>query len=463
MADFIVTPSYQTTLDNNNASIPATPVAVGEVITVVANSGFRFFSKFGRSSVYLMVQDPSTGFTEEAYFTLNGDGSKATYTWTGSGFGLSVKTEVAPIVGWPFTEDEYFKVSNNNAVLKFQGLPVEVDDVISWGSELTFHAVDGWEFYNTPNPAADSPQSSVYFSKQNNMGETSVLSAEVSEDYKTATVTLEDPSVYGLSTWGLTVLTNQVVESVTGKNNVYLFNIDKLGDLNAVRFVGQGSDVFDYGQFILNILELPFPIDEALILEPEAVVLGNLKTSVEAPKITTDIITLDLGLISVPNVENNLLDYANTITVLNLPWADSFAVETKYVIGESIGVIYNIDCYSGIATIHITSTKVNGIILTRTVDLGLNIPYMGGKTIGTENFNIQLGGDNGVRIPYINVLRSKAILPDGFFSVPIVDEGLISSVTGFLTVDDVDLSSGATRNEKREIINQLRNGVIVNA
>lgn len=462
MSDFNLEPYEILNLAENKASIPVLPVTVGENIVVVADAGFRFFEPWGgATSVYIVSQNPMTGGMEEQYFSLSEDGKTATLQWLGSGYGLTVETEPAPIDGWIYTQSDYNEMTNNNAVLTVQGLPVEVEGVIPWGSEVVAVADSGWKFYKTPQY---DHENSIYFRGQVlATGGYEYLNFELSEDGANATATLVKPEAYGVMSWGISVLSEQATESVTGKNNVYLFDVEKLGELNSVRFKTVSGEVVDYGQFILNVLELPFNIEPNLILDPEAVILGDYTTEINAPKVNRDVITLDLGSVEVPKTKNNLLDFANTVSVLNLPWIEPFTLENKYVIGETVAVKYEIEVYSGLSTVFVSSSKTGEIIVIKKVDLGLNIPYMGGRASGVQNFNISLGGDNGLRTPFINILRNKAILENGFFTIPIIDETKLSEVQGFAKIEEVVLKSRATRSERNEIISILESGVVFNA
>ena len=102
------------------------------------------------------------------------------------------------------------------------------------------------------------------------------------------------------------------------------------------------------------------------------------------------------------------------------------------------------------------------MIITKQVDLGIDIPFINavtGKTV--NNNNIDLGGDNGVLIPYIEIMRNDAILANGFFTVPVVDESLISGQTGYIKIDNIELETSALGNEKAQIISLLNSGVII--
>ena len=74
---------------------------------------------------------------------------------------------------------------------------------------------------------------------------------------------------------------------------------------------------------------------------------------------------------------------------------------------------------------------------------------------------MSLGGDNHVKTPYIEIIQNMPILGNGFFTAPIVDENSLNGYNGFAKVDDINLVSKATSNEKGTILNILKSGVII--
>ena len=123
---------------------------------------------------------------------------------------------------------------------------------------------------------------------------------------------------------------------------------------------------------------------------------------------------------------------------------------------------YLIDCYTGKATINIKSTKIGGAVIDqKIVSLGINIPYAQFTGGDVTNYNIEVGGDNRIKIPFIEIVRSDAPLKDGLFSAVIVDEKILNTQTGFITVDNIDLVSKAIKSEKDELISILKGGVII--
>ena len=114
------------------------------------------------------------------------------------------------------------------------------------------------------------------------------------------------------------------------------------------------------------------------------------------------------------------------------------------------------------ATINIKSTKIGGAVIDqKIVSLGINIPYAQFTGGDVTNSNIEVGGDNRIKVPFIEIVRSDAPLKDGLFSAVIVDEKILNTQTGFITVDNIDLVSKAIKSEKDELISILNGGVII--
>ena len=165
-----------------------------------------------------------------------------------------------------------------------------------------------------------------------------------------------------------------------------------------------GSDTpYDYGQYILSVLQFPFDIPDNIIGGSSAIQLADKTLTANGDQLLDDVIKVDLGTITVPNTHNNLLDFAGTQAIIHLPHAPSIVLELEYVIGQTLGIYYLLDCYTGTATINITSTKLEGVISSTQVDIGVRIPYMANSYSEPENTGVEAGGNNGVKIPYIEL------------------------------------------------------------
>lgn len=282
----------------------------------------------------------------------------------------------------------------------------------------------------------------------------------LSGDSKSATFT----TVTGIQYSTPTVETVMETKEVKGLNAVYELTPDLLRTFTAKRFVGfNGQNEIDYGRYILGLIELPFKVPSQYVKGKQNIQLGGYDTGVDADLLSIDKITLDLGEITIPLKFNNSLDFQNVTGVLYLPYSPPITIEPKYFVGQKIGVEYIINMYNGECIINIYSTKTNGIIIRQNIDLNIAIPFAQIETNPTINSpsNIKIGGFNGLKQPYIEVLRNDAMLSNGFFTIPVLDEKPLQGETGFLKIDEIKLNVNAHDNECENIISLLTKGVII--
>ena len=250
-----------------------------------------------------------------------------------------------------------------------------------------------------------------------------------------------------------------------GVNDVFLIDDGTMrGVINANFNLGNGQTTTDYGQYLLGLIELPFVVDPEFIKYVKSPIkLASYDTGFKGSLLKNDVLKVNLGDIITPKTKNNFLDFANKTTLLHLPYSEPILLETQYVIGETISIEYQINLYSGLAVINISSSKIDGVIVTRNVDLNVAIPFGSVTSQPSKNDprNVNLGGDNGVKTAYIEMLSNDAILENGFYTIPIIDETVINNCDGFVKVDEINLVSKATANEKNMIVGLLSRGVIV--
>lgn len=457
-----------------------TTVNSGEVIKLEVEPPLVFSSSAwvndaGRA---LLVAGGQFGSTYTG-FSIDGDfNSVATFTMTSASFNSidALPTIVQGELLATLRQGEIDALDNSGVTLKINGVEAVLGSEIRVDDELIATAEEGRKFINvtiTENvaePILDVPSFYFFFSSQ--FGSGVYLTFEANEDETIVNATVTEPS-FEVVNFTLTSQTEQA-DTIVGTNNVYLIDEDKLADINRERFktVIEGGDgspgtgtevVYDYGQFILSLLSLPFTIPEEYIALPEAITLANLETNVTADKITADLIKIELGEIEVVGSNENMLDYLNTVALIHLPRIEPFAIELEYVIDQVISVEYLIDCYTGRATVNIYSSKVDSAIITKQVDIGVSIPFANtNQNASVNNSNIEVGGENFVTNPFIEIVRNDAILSDGFFTIPIVDESNLSEVSGFIQVQNIDLKTNAVNQEKQQIVSILSSGVIIN-
>ena len=252
--------------------------------------------------------------------------------------------------------------------------------------------------------------------------------------------------------------------TTTASNNVYLIDNDKLKSVVAERFVSVGDQTVDNGQYILGVKKIPFNIDPSIIREEAAIKLGNTTLTTKGEVIANDRVIFDLGEVHVSSTHNNLLDWVNTKAYLHLPFSQQQEIDLEYVLDCTIKVKYFWDAYTGNVIINVFSEKqgVETVISSDSVDIGVDVPFMGGYlNAPVENANIDLGGDNTERNVYIELIKDEAILTDKFFTIPVVDESILSGYNGYCEVEKIDLNSTGIKSEKEELLSILKNGVII--
>lgn len=253
-------------------------------------------------------------------------------------------------------------------------------------------------------------------------------------------------------------------------NEVYHVTAEIMENVNKQRFRLEDSgdaespsiETVDYGKNILSLISIPFQIDPAYTLQEEAVKLGNITISQRAPKLSSDTIQIDLGSITVPAADSSL-DYIGVDALLYLPYSNPVSLDLEYVLGATVKVSYLVDVYSGKCTVQIDSSAVDGVLETSSVNMGWNIPFMNIVNRDADNQGAALGGDNGILQARIDLVKADKILANGFFTIPALDEGVLSAAKGYIEVDNVELKTTATGKERGMIENLLTNGVIINA
>ena len=332
--------------------------------------------------------------------------------------------------------------------------PITAGTELNRGNEVYYIADDGFEF-----DLVGSDKASIYARSPMGGVESCYYDFEnPSRAYRTVGYSYSKIS-------SVTLIESYADVDTKGVNDVFIITDSTMrGVINANFNLNDGQTTKDYGQYLLGLIDLPFTIPPDLIkFVDQKIKLASYDTGFKGDLLKVDVLRIDLGSITTPTIKDNFLDYANKTTVLHLPYSEPIALENQYVIGETISIEYQVNLYDGKAIINISSSKIDGVIATRNVDLNLAIPF-GSVTSQPSNNdprNINLGGDNGVKTPYIEMLSNDAILENGFFTIPIVDETVINNCSGFIKVDEINLVSKATSSEKNMIVNMLSRGVIV--
>ena len=452
------------------AAVVGSVINYGDVVRFDALPGKEFYMYAldrlkNIPSAYFAGRTGSGGVYQTENFTLsenklsvNGVLNKPS---SGTFNSIVVKTNAVVLpADYVITQDDITKLNDSGVVLKVNDVVAIVGTKIRVGDNLIATAGNGLEFYEiVVSPFVK--YSSIYFSGRSGSGQVINLGFTLSSDKKTASLVFNKP--YTNWTASSVISLTKQVTSVIGSNNVYSINDKQLKEVNNKRFVLQGNPptLLDYGQYILSVLQLPFKLPDEYLLAPEKIRLANVSIDVNGVVVNTDNITIDLGEIFTPNDNNNFIDYYNTTALLHLPRINPINISLEYVIGKTINIKYSVDCYTGLATVNIKSNDSDLNISMEKVDIGINLPMANtitGQTV--DNSNISVGGDNGVVTPFIEIIRNEVLLKDGFFTIPIIDESILTGLSGYVRIEDVNLVGNTMLNEKESIISKLKSGVI---
>ena len=251
-----------------------------------------------------------------------------------------------------------------------------------------------------------------------------------------------------------------------GVNNIYLLDATTAREVMSKRFtmMTANGSFTDKAEAIIGLINIPFAIDSKYKLPLTNVKLANFDTGLQGIELNTDTLIIDMGFINVPHINNDLTDYESVEVVLNLPYTNSIKLDKADVVGYKISVEYWVNVYNGSCVINIYSSKNNGMIDTKKIDLGVTVPFnkMEGSTPTNSKFNdVDSSGYNGIVSPYIEVKTYDIILKNGVFTNPIIDEKVLTGEKGFIEVENIELTVNAMLQEKSEILNLLRQGVII--
>lgn len=249
----------------------------------------------------------------------------------------------------------------------------------------------------------------------------------------------------------------------TTLNRIYEISVDTLKAISNERFLFKtGNPDFpienDLGIFILNVLEIPFKIDDKYRKGLEPITLGLYEIKTKGVVINSDEISFDLGTITVPQKFNNSFDYQNTDVRLNLPYVDSIILDSEYVVGYEIKVTYLLDVYSGKVDINIFSSKTNKNIYSSQFSLGRTIPFITRERQVQGDISNSKGLSNGINRAFIEVARN---VPIGNVDRDIEVTGKLLDVKGYVKINDIRMETTATSDEKDLIKQRIREGVII--
>ena len=233
--------------------------------------------------------------------------------------------------------------------------------------------------------------------------------------------------------------------------------------------------------------------------------LGYVPTGVSCPEVTNQYVNVNCGSVRVPELFGDARDYANTDISIYLPMIGFRQLKTEDAMGSVVGVDYRVDVFTGtvLATVTITKSGVNQVFYTYEGNCAVNLPLTGadksrqvatavgaigamvtGSPLmalgsataiagGSARAQIQRSGNftgnagaMGCKKPYIIVSSDVPYDAVGYnaqYGYPANLTVMLGTCHGYVKVKEVhaDTISNATEQEKRDIENQLKQGIII--
>ena len=258
-----------------------------------------------------------------------------------------------------------------------------------------------------------------------------------------------------------------VVNEDFGFCNVYNPTLTELAEVSKKRFYrgsGQETSYVDLSQFIYRVyktyLEIPVADDR------ETVKLANYDTQVLSDVVAETPIDVDCGTVTLNEVFENVIDYSPFTTLdIYLPFIGIQRLDIDVVRNKAIHLVYTFDVLSAKCLAKLMYN--NNILYQFAGSIADDIPYVATNT-GDYNSNvIQTTTESaltlGKNYPYYIITQNVGIEPDeDIDGVAQYDSVQLSTLTGLVQVNNINLSTTATEEEKAEIEMLLKAGVFIN-
>lgn len=258
-----------------------------------------------------------------------------------------------------------------------------------------------------------------------------------------------------------------VVNDDFGFCNVYNPTLTELAEVSKKRFYqgsGQTTSYVDMSQFIYRVyktyLEIPVADDR------ETVKLANYDTQVLSDVVAETPIDVDCGTVTLNEVFENVIDYSPFTTLdIYLPFIGIQRLDIDVVRNKAIHLVYTFDVLSAkcLAKLYYN----NEILYQFAGSIADDIPYVATNT-GDYNSNvIQTTTESaltlGKNYPYYIITQNVGIKPDeDIDGVAQYESVQLSTLTGLVQVNNINLATTATEEEKTEIEMLLKQGVFIN-
>ena len=246
----------------------------------------------------------------------------------------------------------------------------------------------------------------------------------------------------------------------TGTNVIRLYEVDdetldKISKKDITVFQNEAPQRYDFQAFINQLYKLPFAIPESYLTTTNQIITGYFTVDVPAYKINEQNYSLKIGSITVPTT--NGFDYNIKDISLILPWLPTVKLSSSDILGKTINIVYNLSFLDGTTTVVIKSD--NTVVESFQNNISQNLELFNIYS-NRENGSLNSTLQNDLRQAYIKINYYKPV--DNLISYPTNEHGTLKDYHGFTKVKNVILSKSINADIDDLIINQLKQGVIIN-
>lgn len=222
----------------------------------------------------------------------------------------------------------------------------------------------------------------------------------------------------------------------------------------------QGTTI-DLSKYIIKVYKtyIDFEVDK----NPSDVILGSIDSNVLSDVILKHPV-IDCGTVTLTEEQENVLDYSPFAKLeIYLPFIGTKELDIDVIRGKEIQLIYKVNVMSGKC---LAVLQYNDIPLYQfDGTIGEDIPF----ATNTESVDfgaIRAGSDNplsmGTNYAYYILTTNKGYAPDkNIDGLAQYESGVIGDYTGYVRINNVELETSATEDEKKKIENLLKVGVII--
>ena len=246
----------------------------------------------------------------------------------------------------------------------------------------------------------------------------------------------------------------------TGTNVIRLYEVDdetldKISKKDITVFQNESPQRYEFQSFINQLYKLPFAIPESYLTTTNQIITGYFTVDAPAYKINEENYSLKIGSITVPTT--NGFDYNIKDISLILPWLPTVKLASSDILGKTISIVYNLSFLDGTTTVVIKSD--NTIVESFQNNIAQNLELFNIYS-NRENGSLNSTLQNDLRQAYIKINYYKPV--DNLISYPTNEHGTLKDYHGFTKVKNIILSKSINADIDDLIINQLKQGVIIN-